>query len=191
MKTTATTQNNNSGNRREFADYERVIVTGDWGHSAGRPVTQEVATVHAYDSETGKYWVIFRSGHGNGNSWHDPAHLCDSWAMQHPAAILWEGRAGLIFRVNALQHRGNVIVLLDEGRDLYDVRTLSDKGETIEERRGIFGDDLATVIDEMVERPATMTDAEYIAALRKLGNPMLNWLLDKREAGQEGKIILV
>lgn len=55
MNTTATTQNNNSGKRREFADYERVIVTGEWGNSVGRPVTQEVATVHAYDSETGKY----------------------------------------------------------------------------------------------------------------------------------------
>ena len=121
----------------------------------------------------------------------DPARLCDSWAMQHPAAILWEGRAGLIFRVNALQHRGNVLVLLDEGRDLYDIRTLSDNGDTIEERRGIFCDALAAQIDEMVERPATMTDAEYIAALRKLGNPVLNWALDKREAGQQGKIILV
>jgi len=121
----------------------------------------------------------------------DPARLCDSWAMEYPAAILWEGRAGLIFRVNALQHRGNVLVLLDEGRDLYDIRTLSDKGDTIEERLGIFCDNLAAQIDEMVERPATMTDAEYIAALRKLGNPVLNWALDKREAGQQGKIILV
>lgn len=121
----------------------------------------------------------------------DPARLCDSWAMEYPAAILWKCRAGLIFRVNALQHRGSVLVLLDEGRDLYDVRTLNDKSETIEERRAIFCDDLAAQIDEMVERPATMTDAEYIAALRKLGNPVLNWALDKREAGQKGKIILV
>ena len=121
----------------------------------------------------------------------DPARLCDSWAMEYPAAILWEGRAGLIFRVNALQHRGNVLVLLDEGRDLYDIRTLNDKSETMQERRAIFCDDLAAQIDEMVEHPATMTDAEYIAALRKLNNPVLNWALDKREAGQEGKIILV
>jgi hypothetical protein len=93
--------------------------------------------------------------------------------------------------VNALQHTGRVIVSLDEGRDLYDIRTLSDKGDTIEERRGIFCDDLATVIDEMVERPATMTDAEYIAALRKLGNPVLNWAFAKREAGEQCKIILI
>lgn len=120
-----------------------------------------------------------------------PADIWQSWAMEHPAAIVWEGRTGLIFRVNGLQHRGSVIVTLDEGRDLYDIRTLSDEGDTIEERRGIFCDDLAAVIDEMVERPATMTDAEYIAALRQLNNPVLNWALDKREAGQPGKIILI
>ena len=71
---------NNSGKGREFANYERVIVTGNWGHSDGKQITEEVATVHAYDSETGKYWVIFRSGHGNGNSWHKAdklAHVPD------------------------------------------------------------------------------------------------------------------
>ena len=121
----------------------------------------------------------------------DPQHLCDSWAMQNHTATYYAGAPALCFEVNALQHRGSVIVTLDEGRDLYDIRTLSDKGDTIEERRGVFCDDLAHVIDEMVERPADMTDAEYIAALRKLGNPVLNWVFDKREAGQPGKIILI
>lgn len=121
----------------------------------------------------------------------DQQHLCDSWAMQHHTATHYQDAPALCFEVNALQHTGRVIVSLDEGRDLYDVRTLSDKGDTIEERRGIFCDELAAQIDEMVERPATMTDAEYVAALRKLGDPVLNWALDKREAGQKGKIILV
>ena len=121
----------------------------------------------------------------------DPQHLSDSWAMQRPTATHYAGAPAICFEVNALQHTGRVVVSLDEGRDLYDVRTLSGKGDTIEERRGIFCDDLAAQIDEMVERPATMTDAEYIAALRKLGNPVLNWALDKREAGQKGKIIIV
>lgn len=119
----------------------------------------------------------------------DPARLCDSWAMQRPTATHYQDAPALCFEVNALQHTGRVIVSLDEGRDLYDVRTLSEEGDTIEERRGIFCDDLAAQIDEMVERPATMTDAEYIAALRKLGNPVLNWALDKREAGQQGREI--
>ena len=121
----------------------------------------------------------------------NPHSLSDSWAMQNHTATYYAGAPALCFEVNALQHTGRVIVSLDEGRDLYDIRTLSDKGDTIEERRGIFCDDLAHVIDEMVERPATMTDAEYIAALRKLGNPVLNWALDKREAGEKGKIILI
>ena len=121
----------------------------------------------------------------------NPDHLSDSWAMQNHTATYYAAAPALCFEVNALQHTGRVVVSLDEGRDLYDIRTLSDKGDTIEERTGIFCDDLAAQIDEMVERPATMTDAEYIAALRKLGNPLLNWALDKREAGQPGKIILI
>jgi hypothetical protein len=121
----------------------------------------------------------------------NPQHLSDSWAMQNHTATYYAGAPALCFDVNALQHTGRVIVSLDEGRDLYDIRTLSDKGDTIEERRGIFCDDLATVIDTMVERPEGMTDAEYIAALRKLGNPVLNWAFDKREAGQKAKIILI
>jgi hypothetical protein len=121
----------------------------------------------------------------------NPDRLSDSWAMQNHTATYYAGAPALCFEVNALQHTGRVIVSLDEGRDLYDIRTLSDKGDTIEERRGIFCDDLAHVIDTMVERPAGMTDAEYIAALRKLGNPVLNWAFDKREAGQKGKIILI
>lgn len=121
----------------------------------------------------------------------NPQHLSDSWAMQNPTATYYAAAPALCFEVYALQHTGRVIVSLDEGRDLYDIRTLNDKGDTIEERRGIFCDDLATVIDTMVERPEGMTDAEYIAALRKLGNPVLNWAFDKREAGEQGKIILI
>ncbi len=121
----------------------------------------------------------------------DPDRLCDSWAMARPTATHYHGAPALLFEVNALQHTGRVIVSLDEGRDLYDIRTLSDKGETLAERLGIFCDDLGAVIDELVERPATMTDEEYTAALRKLGDPVLNWALSKREAGEQGRIILV
>jgi hypothetical protein len=101
MKTNS--NQNNSGNRREFANYERVIVTGNWGHSDGKEITEEVATVHAYDSETGKYWVVFRSGHGNGNSWHEAdklAHVPD-WikdGAQVYSATGW--RAGQPFTIS-------------------------------------------------------------------------------------------
>ena len=118
-----------------------------------------------------------------------PADIWQSWAMQHPAAIVWEGRTGLIFRVNGLQHRGSVIVTLDEGRDLYDVATLNDKSETIQERTGVFCDELAHVIDTMVERPEGMTDEEYRAALRAQGDPLLNFVLTKSEQGQRPHVV--
>ena len=121
-----------------------------------------------------------------------PADIWQSWAMQHPAAIVWEGRTGLIFRVNGLQHRGNVIVTLDEGRDLYDVATLKEiDGETVttKQQTGVFCDDLAHVIDAMVERPETMTDEEYIAALRALNDPLTNFALSKSEQGQRPHVV--
>ena len=118
-----------------------------------------------------------------------PADVWQSWAMEHPAAIVWEGRTGLIFRVNGLQHRGSVIVTLDEGRDLYDVRTLSDKGKTLQERTGVFCDELAHVIDTMVERPEGMTDEEYTAALRALDDPFTDFVLSKAEQGQRAHVI--
>ena len=121
-----------------------------------------------------------------------PAGVWQSWAMQHPAAIVWEGRTGLIFRVNGLQHRGSVLVTLDEGRDLYDVATLQEMdGETVttKQQTGVFCDDLAHVIDTMVERPETMTVEEYRAALRAQGDPLLNFVLTKSEQGQRPHVV--
>ena len=121
-----------------------------------------------------------------------PADIWQSWAMEHPAATIWEGCAGLIFRVNGLQHRGRVVVTLDEGRDLYNVATLQEiDGEavTTKQQKGVFCDDLAHVIDTMVERPQTMTDAEYIAALRAQGDTLLNFVLAKAEHGQRAHVV--
>ena len=121
-----------------------------------------------------------------------PADIWQSWAMEHPAAIVWEGRTGLIFRVNGLQHRGRVVVTLDEGRDLYDVATLQEiDGEavTTKQQKGVFCDDLAHVIDTMVERPEGMTAEEYTAALRAQGDPLLNFVLTKAEQGQRPHVV--
>lgn len=121
-----------------------------------------------------------------------PADIWQSWAMERPAAIIWDGHAGLIFHVDGLQHRGSVVVTLDEGRDLYDVTTLRHIcGEIVTTRQqtGVFCDDLAHVIDAMVERPATMTDEEYTAALRATGDPLTNFVLSKAEQGQRAKVI--
>jgi hypothetical protein len=56
---------------REFADGVRVIVSGYERAKYGK----ECGTVNGYDPATGKYWVIFRSDHGDGNSWHTADEL--------------------------------------------------------------------------------------------------------------------
>ena len=122
----------------------------------------------------------------------DPQHLCDSWAMQNHTATYYAGAPALCFEVNGLQHRGNVIVTLDEGRDLYDVATLKETdGETVTTKKqtGVFCDDLAHVIDTMVERPEGMTDEEYTAALRALNDPLTNFVLSKAEQGQRAHVV--
>ena len=118
-----------------------------------------------------------------------PADIWQSWAMAHPTATHYNGAPALVFEVNALQHTGRVVVSLDEGRDLYDIRTLNDNGETLQERTGVFCDELAHVIDTMAERPEGMTDAEYIAALRALNDPLTNFVLSKAEQGQRAHVI--
>lgn len=121
-----------------------------------------------------------------------PAAIWQSWAMEKPAAIIWDGCAGLIFHVKGLQHKGLVVVTLDEGRDLYDVATLQEiDGDpvTTKQQKGVFCDELAHVIDTMVERPETMTDEEYTAALRAQGDPLLNFILTKAEQGQRPHVV--
>lgn len=41
----------------------------------------------------------------------------------------------------------------------------------------------------MVERPETMTDEEYTAALRAQGDPLLNFILTKAEQGQRPHVV--
>lgn len=121
-----------------------------------------------------------------------PAAIYESWGFEHPAAIVWEGRAGLIFRVNGLQHRGNVVVTLDEGRDLYDIVTLQEiDGETVttKQQKGVFCEDLTQAIDTMVERPQFMTDEEYTAALHALNDPLMDFIIHKAEKGQEVHVV--
>ena len=88
-----------------------------------------------------------------------------SWGFARPRAAVaeYQGRscAALAFRVSGLLHRGIVVVLLDEMRDVYIVRLLDDTRTMVAERDCVYCDQLGTAIDEMVERGATMTDEEY------------------------------
>jgi hypothetical protein len=119
------------------------------------------------------------------------ANILQSWGMEKPAAIIMGDVCGLIFHVRGLIHTGRVIVALDEGRDLYDIILQDDNGREVQRITGVYCDELATRIDAAVERPEDMTDAEYVARLKAQNNPLLSWLLTRREAGQPAHIIEV
>lgn len=119
------------------------------------------------------------------------AHILQSWGMEKPAAIIMGDVCGLVFHVRGLIHTGRVIVALDEGRDLYDIILQDDHGHEVQRIAGVYCDELAARIDAAVERPEDMSDAEYIARLKAQGDPILSWLLTRREAGQPAHIIEV
>lgn len=119
------------------------------------------------------------------------ANILQSWGMKDPAALIMGDVCALVFHVRGLIHTGRVIVALDEGRDLYDIILQDDHGREVRRIEGVFCDELATRIDDAVERPEDMTDADYIARLKAQGDPLLRWLLARREAGQPAHIIEV
>ena len=119
------------------------------------------------------------------------ANILQSWAMKDPAALIMGDVCALVFHVRGLIHTGRVIVALDEGRDLYDIILQDDHGHEEQRIEGVFCDELAARIDAAVERPEDMSDADYIARLKAQGDPLLRWLLARREAGQPVRIIEV
>lgn len=119
----------------------------------------------------------------------EPSHLYRSWAMSDHQATHHQGAPALVFTVRALMHKGLVFVALDEGRDLYNITTATQQGETLQSVNGVYCDELAARIDEMIEHPAEMTDAEYFERLKAEGDPLLTWLIEKREKGERVNFI--
>ena len=71
-----------------------------------------------------------------------------SWGFHNPVAI----NNGLRFKVQGYLHRGWVEVVYNEGRDLFEVRTINQDGSTKKEVEDIYFDYLVEVIDNMVEK---------------------------------------
>lgn len=71
-----------------------------------------------------------------------------SWGFHNPKAI----DNGLKFRVQGYLHRGWVEVTYNEGRDLFEVRTINRNGTVNKQVDDVYFDCLVDVIDGMVER---------------------------------------
>ena len=71
-----------------------------------------------------------------------------SWGFHTPVAI----NNGLRFKVQGFLHTGWVEVVYNEGRDLFEVRTINKDGSVKQEVEDVYFDCLVDVIDGMVER---------------------------------------
>lgn len=83
-----------------------------------------------------------------------------SWGIHNIRAAVINSRAGLAFDVEGFMFKGTVVVILDEGADLYDICLLQKNTITVVSK-GIYFDELGSAIDGIVERHPGMTDAEY------------------------------
>ena len=76
--------------------------------------------------------------------------------------------------VSGLQHKGWVYISLNEGMDLYEINLLTSNYRVLKTIEEVYCDQLAQIVDELVERPAGMTDFEYgnaikVEELKRLG----------------------
>ena len=71
-----------------------------------------------------------------------------SWGFHNPVAI----NNGLRFKVQGYLHTGWVQVIYNEGRDLFEVRTINKDGSVKQEVEDVYFDCLVNVIDGLVER---------------------------------------
>lgn len=71
-----------------------------------------------------------------------------SWGFNSPSVI----ENGLMFKVEGFLHQGTVRVVLDEGKDLFEIQLISNKNELIKTIEDVYFDQLVGVIDSNVER---------------------------------------
>lgn len=71
-----------------------------------------------------------------------------SWGFHNPVAI----NNGLKFKVQGYLHTGWVQVVYNEGRDLFEVRTINRNGTVKKQVEDVYFDSLVDVVDGMVEK---------------------------------------
>lgn len=81
-----------------------------------------------------------------------------SWGIdpQKIKCVTHRGNYGLYIYVNGLIYKGGVSIVLDECTDLYYIII---NGEIV--RENVYADMLGAVLDDLIEKPISMTDEEY------------------------------
>lgn len=94
-----------------------------------------------YNLELAKYiWSVLRM----------QIAIFSSWGVNPESMKVIEG--GLEFHCQGFKHTGKVQIVLDEGKDLFEVHLISENGEKIKTIEDVFLDNLVSVIDENIEK---------------------------------------
>ena len=84
-----------------------------------------------------------------------------SWGVSSRTATWYRDMPALMLTVSGMLHKGRVIIAYNEGTDYYEVFLLSSGGRCIRQMADICFDELGIVLDECIERPSGMSDADY------------------------------
>ena len=76
--------------------------------------------------------------------------IVGSWGINPKTIKVIEN--GMEFHVRGFKHTGKVHVLLNYGKDLFEVCLISKTGEILKMREDVYIEDLIFVIDELVEK---------------------------------------
>lgn len=89
-----------------------------------------------------------------------------SWGVNKMEILLFRDMPTLGINVSGLLHKGWVYISLNEGMDLYEITLLTSNYKVIKTIDEVYCDQLAQIVDELVERSPGMTDLEYANAIK-------------------------
>ena len=82
-----------------------------------------------------------------------------SWGIEEQRAMTYKKMPSLGLKVNGFQHKGWVIISLNEGKDLYNIYLLDKLQQVTETIEDVFCEDLE-ILDTLIET-GKMTKQEY------------------------------
>lgn len=84
-----------------------------------------------------------------------------SWGVSKKCCTTYNEMPTLMLKVSALVHKGWVYISLNEDKDVYEVRLMNTKNECIKTIDEVYCDQLGETIDQLIEKPSSMTEEEY------------------------------
>ena len=98
--------------------------------------------------------------------WNVDIAIFFSWGVNKMKILLFRDMPTLGINVSGLLHKGWVYISLNEGMDLYEITLLTSNYKVIKTIDEVYCDQLAQIVDELVERSPGMTDLEYANAIK-------------------------